>query len=872
MAESYVNLSRLRYCWPRHATVLLLNLFCLITSVTGQSTSKRGSTLGLNSTVNGNTTLVSQGGIFELGFTSGVQLDLSVCMLAIWYVQTPTPKKVVWVADRSTAVQSTTSASFSLSAAGDLEVHGIKTGGSTPTLIWASNTTTLNVVNATLEDTGNLVLRNAANAVVWQSFDSPTDTLLPNQIFAANSSKAKLTAWENDNNWSKGNYSLWWDSHNLTASYKIPYGPWKNSSSVYTTTIDYWSTMAFTYAFLATNGTFLGVDAFRNSSLIGTASSVEAPRSQLIRLTLDNDGNIRMYSWSVGSSNWSVVWMALPDSCGVAGFCGPYGICNNGQCSCPNGFHVVDANDIRLGCRRINPAAYCNQTQNKLNDTFLPMLFADWPSNDLAYYGSINISTCMQLCLDSCKCQAVIVWPPDPSTGISSWCYLKQDVLLNGRYIGERQSYFRVGGQVAPVTPREVSTLAIVSSTLGAVVAALLVLVAFSCVSWRMSAAGRMPKLRLKRLEDKWMAGKGAMIRFTYPEIGLMTANFGTKIGEGGFGTVFKGHIGSDVTVAVKRLNKELSSHVEKEFLNEVDSIGLIHHVHLVSLFGYCAEANHRLLVYEYVKRGSLDRVLFQKEGNLGCPVLEWRPRFAIAIQTARGLAYLHDDCNERIIHCDVKPENILLDATFTAKLADFGLSRIMKRDQTRTMTMHIRGTRGYLAPEWMSDRVSITNKVDVYAYGMVLLEIISGRRNLMVDRENEPDMYFPTWAFPKLETDAFMDVVDPALTGIVDRDEVRRALRVAFWCINGNPHARPAMSEVVQMLQGHVTINVPVPKPDFFEDLGFDINKDDDDYSEYSALHWSTSGASAKPIEEAHGSVQLLATSTSGRSSQSRG
>lgn len=159
---------------------------------------------------------------------------------------------------------------------------------------------------------------------------------------------------------------------------------------------------------------------------------------------------------------------------------------------------------------------------------------------------------------------------------------------------------------------------------------------------------------------------------------------------------------------------------------------------------------------------------------------MEWRQRFAIAIHTARGLAYLHEDCDQQIIHCDVKPENILLDASLSAKVADFGISRIMKRDQTSTVTMHVRGTRGYLAPEyWASDCVSITNKVDVFSYGMVLLEIISGRRNLMsLDSSTDVAavmdfLYFPKWAFPKIETDEFMDVVDPALTGIVNSDEV---------------------------------------------------------------------------------------------------
>ena len=563
---------------------------------------------------------------------------------------------------------------------------------------------------------------------------------------------------------------------------------------------------------------------------------------------------MRMYSWSTGNLNWNVEWKFMPDECSIPGFCGPYSLCNLGQCSCPDGFQFVDTNDVRLGCERIYPRADCNQTLNGPPDTFGPALYADWPYNDIADLTNVKLSYCLQQCLMNCDCQGIVAVPPDSSNSTTD-CWMKQYALLMGTSFGVngvRLSYLRLAAQAPKLTPRKDNTKSSIAvPTLSAAVA---ILAALTCISWSLLAAPQMQRSRERKLQEKWVAAKGAMIRFTYPEIVLMTADFGTKIGEGGFGTVFKGRIGDDVTVAVKRLNRELSKHMEEEFLNEVDSIGLIHHVHLVSLLGYCAQANHRLLVYEYVDRGSLNRALFL-ESQLGFAVLEWRPRFTIAVQTARGLAYLHDDCNQQIIHCDIKPENILLDSLFNAKVADFGLSRIMKRNQTRTVTrsMRIRGTFGYIAPEWTSDHLSITNKVGVYSYGMVLLEIISGRRNLVADKEDAPDMYFPTWAFPKMEKDEVMDLVDPALMGIVNCNEVRRALQVAFWCINGNPHMRPGMSDVVQMLQGHVPIVLPVPEPMIFSAVA----------SGYSTLHWSTSGATATTIDEAHGSVQVLPKST---------
>jgi serine/threonine protein kinase len=722
----------------------------------------------------------------------------------------------------------------------------------------------LNVVNATIEDTGNLVLRDAANAEVWQSFDSPTDTLLPDQTFEANSSKA-VTAWAFDRDWRNGNYSLRWAPiDNLTATWQLPYF-WNNSNYQLVSQQDYWSAPnALIQASLTRTGLFQGVDASGNASQIGVAANASEAPGSLVRLTLNLDGNLRMYSWSARNPNWTVEWMAESEVCNIPGYCGPYGICTpgtGGSCSCPDGFQFIDPNDTRLGCARTDPAAYCNQSAPI--DRFTAAQSFDWPSNDLTYFQNENLSTCMQLCLASFKCEAVIAQIAD-SEGIIPYCYLKRAALLNGLPNTQRNSYLRVGGNSSRQSPDTHkgghNSLVIVAATLGVAVGVISVL---CCVAWSLLAARRMKKSRENRLQDKWMAAKGGMIRLSYREIVFMTGNFGTMIGEGGFGTVFKGHIGNDMTVAVKRLNKELSSRVEREFSNEVDSIGQIHHVHLVSLVGYCAEGNHRLLVYEYVERGSLDRVLFRSEKR-GTPVLEWRPRFSIAVQTARGLAYLHDDCNQQIIHCDVKPENILLDHLFNVKVADFGISRIMKRGQTRIVTMQISGTRGYLAPEWTSDQLMslITNKVDVFSYGMVLLEIISGRRNFMMGKVGAPDMYFPSWAFPKTETEEFMDVVDPALTGIVNPEEVRRALQVAFWCINGSPHMRPAMSEVVQMLQGHLPIDLPVPKPDYFRYFTLDVSDDID----YSALHWSTSGSGAIPVEEAHhGSVQLL--STSGRS-----
>jgi serine/threonine protein kinase len=178
----------------------------------------------------------------------------------------------------------------------------------------------------------------------------------------------------------------------------------------------------------------------------------------------------------------------------------------------------------------------------------------------------------------------------------------------------------------------------------------------------------------------------------------------------------------------------------KKEFRSEVSVIGSIHHIHLVKLHGFCVEGSHRLLAYEYMSNGSLERWIFQSSDEK--PNLDWSKRFDIALGTARGLAYLHQDCESKIVHCDIKPENVLLDDQFLAKVSDFGLAKLMTREQSHVFTT-LRGTRGYLAPEWITN-YAISEKSDVYSYGMVLLEIIGGRRNFD-PAEGSDTVHFPT-------------------------------------------------------------------------------------------------------------------------------
>lgn len=230
---------------------------------------------------------------------------------------------------------------------------------------------------------------------------------------------------------------------------------------------------------------------------------------------------------------------------------------------------------------------------------------------------------------------------------------------------------------------------------------------------------------------------------FSFKELHKATNGFSEKLGHGGFGAVFKGtlHDGTSTSVAVKRLERPGSG--EGEFRAEVCTIGNIQHVNLVRLRGFCSENLHRLLVYDYMPNGSLSSYLSRTSPEL----LSWETRFRIALGTAKGIAYLHEGCRDCIIHCDIKPENILLDSDYNAKVSDFGLAKLVGRDFSRVLAT-MRGTWGYVAPEWISG-LPITTKADVYSFGMTLLELIGGRRNVVSDTpggekdEKEPEKWY---------------------------------------------------------------------------------------------------------------------------------
>ncbi|KAI8551243.1 hypothetical protein RHMOL_Rhmol06G0169800 [Rhododendron molle] len=287
--------------------------------------------------------------------------------------------------------------------------------------------------------------------------------------------------------------------------------------------------------------------------------------------------------------------------------------------------------------------------------------------------------------------------------------------------------------------------------------------------------------------------------RFSYNDLKTVTNDFNNKLGEGGFGSVFQGTLSDGTEVAVKRLGS--LSQIKKSFLAEVQTIGSIHHVNLVRLIGFCAENSDRLLVYEYMSNGSLDRWIFKRHQEL---TLGWESGRKIIADIAKGLAYLHEECRQKIYHLDVKPQNVLLDENFKAKVSDFGLAKLIDKDQSRVIAT-LRGTPGYMAPEWLSS--IITEKVDVYSFGVVVLEILCGRKNM--DRSQpEEEMHLLGLFERKGEEGQLLDMVDKYNADMqLHGPEVAEMMKLAVWCLQSDYQRRPSMTVVAQVLEGFVSV-----------------------------------------------------------------
>ncbi|XBJ13654.1 hypothetical protein VPH35_005792 [Triticum aestivum] len=305
--------------------------------------------------------------------------------------------------------------------------------------------------------------------------------------------------------------------------------------------------------------------------------------------------------------------------------------------------------------------------------------------------------------------------------------------------------------------------------------------------------------------------GTSKPTRYTFSEVKKMARRFKEKVGQGGFGSVYKGELPNGVPVAVKML--ENSTGEGESFINEVATIGLIHHANIVRLLGFCSEGMRRALIYEFMPNESLEKYIFSDDSNIFQNLLVPEKLLDIALGIARGMEYLHQGCNQRILHFDIKPHNILLDYNFNPKISDFGLAKLCARDQSIVTLTAARGTMGYIAPELYSRNFGgVSYKSDVYSFGMLVLEMVSGRRNLDPRIGSQDDVYLPEWIYEKVINGEELALT--LETTQEEKDKVRQLAMAALWCIQWNPRNRPSMTKVVNMLTGRLQSLQMPPKP----------------------------------------------------------
>ncbi|KAG6715341.1 hypothetical protein I3842_05G246500 [Carya illinoinensis] len=300
-------------------------------------------------------------------------------------------------------------------------------------------------------------------------------------------------------------------------------------------------------------------------------------------------------------------------------------------------------------------------------------------------------------------------------------------------------------------------------------------------------------------------------IRYSYSEIRNMTKKFKDKLGEGGYGTVFKGTLRSGRLVAIKMLGKSKAN--GQEFISEVATIGRIHHINIVQLIGFCVEGSKRALIYEFMPNGSLNKYIFSQEVSL---LLSYEKMHNIALGVARGIEYLHRGCEMQILHFDIKPHNILLDEDFTPKVSDFGLAKLYPMANNTISLTAVRGTLGYMAPELCYKNIgSISYKADVYSFGMLLMDMMGKRRNLNAFGD-QSSKYFPSCVYEEVQDENGITIEN----GTEEEKKIaKQMIVVALWCIQMKPNDRPSMNKVVEMLEGSIE-NLQIPPKPFLSSL----------------------------------------------------
>ncbi|KAI7981986.1 G-type lectin S-receptor-like serine/threonine-protein kinase [Camellia lanceoleosa] len=760
--------------------------------------------------ITGSNTIVSSGGSFEMGFfspgSSGNQY------LGIWYKNIPV-RTVVWVANREIPLLGSSSVLTIINSGILALVNG------TGSVIWSPNMTgsTRDPV-AQLMESGNLVVRDAndmSGHFLWQSFDYPCNTLLPGMKLGKNfltGLERHLSSWKSSDDPAPGDYTYRCDPQgypqNILSSGSAEVfrtGPWNGIGFSGRPSLKSNSIYAFELVYTKE-------EVYYDYKLLSSVVS---------RLSLNQTGVVQRWNWIDRTQQWVRVLTSPTDNCDSYKLCGPNGNCivgNNPVCGClskfvPQNQREWENGDWSNGCVRRTPLDCPN------GDGFVKYSGYKMPDTRNSWFDrNMTLRECEMVCLKNCSCMAYANL--DIRRG-GSGCLLWFGELIDMRELNtnEQDVYIRMASSDLEDSTAHSKKREIVAVTLALLTGVLLLgmsLIVYLRKRKRKNSQLNKEGILMHKSEqgytDKTQKEDLELPLFDLTVIVDSTNNFSinNKLGEGGFGPVYKGTLEGGQEIAVKRLSKNSGQGLD-EFKNEVICIAKLQHRNLVKLLGCCIQGEEMMLIYEYMPNKSLDYFIFDQNQNT---LLDWSKRFHIINGIARGLLYLHQDSRLRIIHRDLKASNILLDIDMNPKISDFGIARSFGGNETEANTNRVIGTYGYMSPEYAIDGL-FSVKSDVFSFGVLVLEIVSGKKNKgFYHPGHNHNLLGHAWRL--YEEGKSLELIDEALWDSCYQIEMLRSIHVGLLCVQESPKDRPSMSSVVLML-GSETALPQAKQPGFF-------------------------------------------------------